>query len=85
MFKFEDVIVGTKGHNLLLDRLGDLSGAGKEVHYEEYVTNPGVRESLNMSENLPHQISPDSPNRIVREDIMLHAGREVKCRGHAIP
>lgn len=74
MFKFEDIIVGTKGHQQLIDRLGDLAGAGKEVNYEEYVISEGKKQTRKVYTPMIHL-----------EPVTEHSGREVKCRGYAIP
>lgn len=41
MYKFEDIITGTKSHQKLINQLGKLIRKGYQVEYEEYVTNPG--------------------------------------------
>lgn len=41
MYKFEEIITGTKNHKKLIDQLGKLIRKGYQVEYEEYVTQPG--------------------------------------------
>lgn len=77
MFKFSDIIVGTKDHAHLMRCLGELSAEGKEVNYQEYVTEKGKREIVSAPYNFP--------NKHEDEKYVVYRGREVKCRGHAIP
>jgi hypothetical protein len=76
MFKFDGILVGNEAHRRLFNRLTQLARQGKEVEYEEYVTDRGTRRTVFHGDI--YLVGGSS-------DVVRHEGRVVRCRGYAQP